>query len=244
MAFFYRLSCKVKNFRIWWFVVLFFTAAVYIASVGDIEYKCSFGGIEFIIAECSQLKHIRYENKTFWANCAGDVVSDLMILSIPVLVLWNTRISRRKKAILLSIFSATIIIMIIAIIRVVVDNTIDREINIAWLCFWGFVEVDAAIIVSCVASLRQMFITSQNRDSHSGATYANPSFDRVLKVSKIVSNRTESRYRGDAEALTSDVVPLSPLTIVHVRHDIEVTSDNASSRADTEKVCGHHTSFD
>lgn len=51
MAFFYCLSSKVKTLRIWWFVVLFCTAAVYIASVGDIEYACSFGGIEYIISE-------------------------------------------------------------------------------------------------------------------------------------------------------------------------------------------------
>lgn len=44
--------------------------------------------------------------------------------------------------ILLSIFSATVIIMVVAIIRVTVDNTYGKEINIAWLCFWSFVEVD------------------------------------------------------------------------------------------------------
>lgn len=58
-----------------------------------------------------------------------------IVLSIPTLVLWDTHIPRRKKIILLSIFSATILIMVFAIIRVVVDNMYDREINIAWLCF-------------------------------------------------------------------------------------------------------------
>lgn len=51
MALFYRISAKVKPLRIWWFVVLFCTASVYIASVADIEYKCSFGGLEYIICE-------------------------------------------------------------------------------------------------------------------------------------------------------------------------------------------------
>jgi hypothetical protein len=63
-----------------------------------------------------------------------------------MLVLWNTCISRRKKVILLSIFSATILIMVIAIIRVAIDNTLNSEINIAWLCFWSFVEVDAGML--------------------------------------------------------------------------------------------------
>ena len=51
LALFYRLSSKIKKFRIWWFIVCFFTAGVYIASVGDIEYKCSFGGIQYIMGE-------------------------------------------------------------------------------------------------------------------------------------------------------------------------------------------------
>jgi hypothetical protein len=63
-----------------------------------------------------------------------------------MLVLWNTRIERRKKVILLSIFSATILIIVIAIVRVAIDNTLNSEINIAWLCFWSFAEVDTGML--------------------------------------------------------------------------------------------------
>ncbi|KAJ5102816.1 hypothetical protein N7532_003345 [Penicillium argentinense] len=42
---------KIKSLWIWWFVIVSCTAAVYIASVGGIEYKCSFGGIEYIIGK-------------------------------------------------------------------------------------------------------------------------------------------------------------------------------------------------
>ena len=101
----------------------------------------------------------------FWANCAGDVITDLMsgliaktrhiyfeltkflvlVLSIPFLVLWRTRISLRKKLILLSIFSATIFIMVTAVIRVAVEMTYDRQMNIDWLCFWSVGEVDVGM---------------------------------------------------------------------------------------------------
>ncbi|KAF4767276.1 hypothetical protein N7455_007004 [Penicillium solitum] len=66
----------------------------------------------------------------YWANCAGDVITDLMILSIPFLALWKTRISLRKKLILLSVFSATIFIMVTAILRVAVGMTYDGQMNI------------------------------------------------------------------------------------------------------------------
>ncbi|KAJ5490165.1 hypothetical protein N7453_010990 [Penicillium expansum] len=198
MALFYRITAKVKPLRVWWFVVLFFTASVYIASVADVEYKCSFGGLYYVLSQCPQLDHIHYENRMFWSNCAGDVITDLMILSITFLVLWKTRISLRKKLILLSIFSATIFIMVTAILRVAVGMNYDRQMNIDWLCFWGFVEVDVAIIVSCVASLRQLFVTSNNQSSSNRAGYHDTN-EPILKKSKEGYSQNLSRSVGDVE---------------------------------------------
>ncbi|KXG45691.1 uncharacterized protein PGRI_034580 [Penicillium griseofulvum] len=243
MALFYRISAKVKPLRIWWFVVLFCTASVYIASVGDIEYKCSLGGIEYIITQCPQPHHVHYENRMFWANCAGDVITDLMILSIPFLVLWRTKISLRKKLILLSIFSATIFIMIVAIIRVAVGMTYDRQINIDWLCFWSFVEVDVAIIVSCVASLRQLFVASQNQSSSARAAYHNTT-DPILKQSKEKSSQVVPGSAGDIESSINDEVPMSPLSIVHVRKDFEVTRIDAGQSAHGDKEGKSQSGFD
>ncbi|CAG8255275.1 unnamed protein product [Penicillium nalgiovense] len=266
MALFYRISAKVKSLRIWWFVVLFCTASVYIASVADIEYKCSLGGLEYIITQCPQPHHVHYENRMFWANCAGDVITDLMsgfickntqilsepfkltlshvlVLSIPFFVLWKTRISLRKKLILLSIFSATIFIMVTAMIRVAVGMNYDRQMNIDWLCFWSFVEVDVAIIVSCVASLRQLFVASQNQSSSARAAYHDTN-DPILKKSKEEGSQDLSRSVGDVESPASDEVPMSPLSVVHVRQDFEVTHANASQSANGEKACRPQTSFD
>ncbi|OQE37851.1 hypothetical protein PENCOP_c009G04926 [Penicillium coprophilum] len=243
MTLFYRISAKLKYLRIWWFVVFFCTASVYVASVADIEYKCSLGGIEYIITQCPQPHHVHYENRMFWANCAGDVITDLMILSIPFLLLWRTKISLRKKLVLLSIFSATIFIMVVAIIRVAVGMTYDRQINIDWLCFWSFIEVDVAIIVSCVASLRQLFVASQSQSSSARAAY-HITTDPVMKKSKEESSQALTPSVWDVESLTNDEVPMSPLSVVHVRQDFEVTCDDTNRSATSEKGCRHQTSFD
>ncbi|CAI7606710.1 unnamed protein product [Penicillium crustosum] len=243
MALFYRISAKVKSLRIWWFVVLFCTASVFIASVADIEYKCSFGGgQDYIITECPQPNHVHYENRMLWANCAGDVTTDLMILSIPFLALWKTRISLRKKLILLSIFSATIFIMVTAILRVAVGMTYDGQMNIDWLCFWSFVEVDVAIIVSCVASLRQLFVASQNQSSSVKAAY-NDTNEPILKKAKEGYSQNLSRSGGDIEAPTNDDVPMSPLSVVHVLQEFEVTRVDAGQSTNGDESYRHQTSF-
>lgn len=51
LSFFYRLSCRIKPLCLWWVIVVVITAGVYIASVADIEYKCSFGGLEYVMGK-------------------------------------------------------------------------------------------------------------------------------------------------------------------------------------------------
>lgn len=68
------------------------------------------------------------------------------VLSIPILILWNTRISLRKKLILFSVFSATILIMVVAIIRVVVNNSLNSSVDIGWLYLWSFVEMGTGVL--------------------------------------------------------------------------------------------------
>ena len=49
LMFFRRLGSKVNGHKVWWYVVLAITIAALIASVGDIDYRCSFNSIEWII---------------------------------------------------------------------------------------------------------------------------------------------------------------------------------------------------
>lgn len=58
-----------------------------------------------------------------------------------MLILWKTRITFTKKLILLSVFSVTIIVMAIAIIRVVVNTSLDEPVDISWLYLWSFIEM-------------------------------------------------------------------------------------------------------
>ncbi|KAF7715903.1 Uncharacterized protein PECH_005760 [Penicillium ucsense] len=235
LAFFYRLSCKVKWLRIWWVMVVVFTFGVYITSIADIEYKCSFESLEYILEHCPQLNHVHYENRTFWANCAGDVATDMMILSIPIMVLWNTKISRRKKIILLSIFSATILIMIIAIIRVAVKASLNHQTDVAWLCFWSIVEGNTAILISCVASMRQLFINAQAKGSREWSSNPTSTGQGVKSPHKITSPVLSISNPNAPSSPESDI-PLSPMSMVHVRHDYEVTRAAANARGAEDYV--------
>ncbi|EED13966.1 conserved hypothetical protein [Talaromyces stipitatus ATCC 10500] len=232
LAFFFRLGSKIQSHRIWWYVVLAVTAAVWISSVADIDYKCSLGGLEDILIQCSDLRHVQYENRTFWANCAGDVITDLLILSIPVLMLWNIRISIGKKLILLAVFSATILIMAVAIIRVVINIDLDRSVDISWLYFWSFIEMGTAIIISCIASFRQLFVTSQNQHLYGKAAYRTP-YQKLPNIGRKGYGPGESgpRGEGNTESQRSAVgATIVPLDVLYVRKEFEVANVPATKR--------------
>lgn len=64
-----------------------------------------------------------------------------LVISIPVLMLWNVRISLRQKLILIGIFSVSVVVMITAIVRVAIVNSVDENLDISWLYFWSSIEM-------------------------------------------------------------------------------------------------------
>ena len=95
-----------------------------------------------------------------------------------------------------------------------------------------------AIIVSCVASLRQLFVASQNQGSSARAVY-NETNDSILKKSKEGYSQDLSRSVGE-----NDEVPMSPLSVVHVRQDFQVTRANPGQSADYGRAYRQETRFD
>lgn len=56
-------------------------------------------------------------------------------------MLWHVRIPLRQKLILIGIFSVTVVVMITAIIRVGIVNSIDENAEISWLYLWSNIEM-------------------------------------------------------------------------------------------------------
>jgi hypothetical protein len=205
MLFFAKLGNKLQNFKLWWWIVLVITIGAYLGCIGDIQYDCTIPhrNFAYIAQHCSTPSAITWVLNTLYANAGLDIGTDILILSIPTLILWNTGVPLKKKIILLSIFSATIVIMIVALIRVLVVNSGDMAPEIAWLYFWSSVEVGTAIIIACVASFRQLFVAARDPGSsnnNSGGSSRSPfrffgaSFGRSTKGSTKGSDGNSGKF--------------------------------------------------
>ncbi|OTB08910.1 hypothetical protein M426DRAFT_18309 [Hypoxylon sp. CI-4A] len=162
LFFFKRLGQNVDKQKYLWWPIFAFTAASYFVCVGDIEYKCLAPSLEVIIATCSSDANIDFTIITFKVNCALDVVTDFLIMIIPITMVWNTRLRWRKKLALIGIFSLVIVTMIFSIVRVLVTSKLSRQPDTSWLYLWSSIEQCIAIIVACISAFPRLF-TQSNR---------------------------------------------------------------------------------
>ena len=181
LFFFRRLGSKVRGIQVWWWVVLVVTGLTWVASVADIDYQCALSDYMYIVTKCPTLERVHFQNRTFYANCAADVLTDILIVSIPVLMLWRVRIPLKQKLLLMAIFSVTVVIMAVAIIRVAVVHENDQNADISWLYLWSGLEAATACIIACVASFRQLFTSAaQQKPQHKAAASPQGSSQRGL----------------------------------------------------------------
>ena len=69
------------------------------------------------------------------------------VITIPILMLWNVKISWRNKLALIGVFSLTIIVIIFSIVRVAVVSSRNTQADITWLFMWSNIEM--AVCKSC-----------------------------------------------------------------------------------------------
>ncbi|KND94611.1 hypothetical protein TOPH_00772 [Tolypocladium ophioglossoides CBS 100239] len=241
LVFFRRLlgSKTTREGKIGWWVICALVVAGWVACVADIDYKCTINDNTYILTQCPRSHHIYYQNRTFYANMAADIATDLLVMSIPLWILWNVQIPRQKKLLLAGIFSVTVFIMVVAVIRVVlVKGSTDQLQNasIDWLYMWSNVEMGVAIIVACLASFRQLFIFKKHASP--GAKSPQSSWTERIAGSRLHFLRLTSKKStesqddlavtaGSERAYSSDPASRNytvPLDSVHVSHTIEVSS--------------------
>jgi hypothetical protein len=164
LLFFKRLGTQITSYLIFWYFVLFITVACG-ATIGLMDYKCIFGSLEYTMRNCNHGSN----NKRYFdiqkISVILDVISDVLSKSIvslvshtssltvvvicfPVVILWNVRVSLRKKLMLSCTFGLVALTIAVTIVRGSVfggtykkfDQNKMRNLNVGWMWFWTFIE--------------------------------------------------------------------------------------------------------
>lgn len=167
-----------------------------------------------------------------------------LVITIPVLLLWNSRISWKKKLLLMSIFSLTVIVIIISIVRISLIISSANRGDISWLYLWSNIEVVicmfshlctlmlslsltlepfTAIIVACLASFRQLYVKSDKPGRIQAGSYQ-PLWGNSFGGR---SSYTRQVLRLETPSKPDSTEKIAPLDAIHVGHRTSVLSTSA-----------------
>ncbi|KID92671.1 hypothetical protein MGU_00260 [Metarhizium guizhouense ARSEF 977] len=238
--------------KIWCWVVGILLLAGWVSCVAMIDYKCSANDIKYIMAHCAGRSHVEYQFRTFYGNLAADIVTDLLVMSIPLWMLWHVRIQWPKKLFLAGVFSVTVFVMIAAGIRVALVRTSTtgvKHTSIDLLFIWSEVEMGVAVIVANLASFRQLFVFSRNRNPSGGKEYDATS-NRNHQFRPFESSNPSLQGRNRSEngliGLTDFQAPqiyspsqhnTTPPDSVYVSHAIKVSSHEWTPEVQDSRRC-------
>ena len=106
------------------------------------------------------------------------------VISVPVILLWNVRISIRRKLALGGILCLSICTIMISIIRLAGGGAINGRLDQSWILFWYDIEAAIAIIIVSVTAFRALFVAHQAMKYRSPAEKGSTSWNFWSKKSK------------------------------------------------------------
>lgn len=159
LFFFRRLISRLRNLNIWWWFAVTLTIVAGFVSMAASWLTCPYFTAEGLLLSCAGLSAEHRTVRDTAITTAMDIMSDLLVLSLPVSLLWKVRISVRQKiglglSLCLSCFMVIVTIVRIAGIRLRGSNTVD----IVWLAFWQQQECSIAVLMMSVSAFRSLFI--------------------------------------------------------------------------------------
>lgn len=95
---------------------------------------------------------------------AADILTDFLVLSFPVVLLWDVRVGLRQNLALGLSLCLSLVMIIVAIVRIAGYRTINGEVDIVWLAFWQQQESSIAVMVVSISAFRALFV-ARSRNS-------------------------------------------------------------------------------
>ncbi|KAF2007058.1 hypothetical protein P154DRAFT_558970 [Amniculicola lignicola CBS 123094] len=148
-----------------------------------------------------------------------DIASDIMIVSIPILVLRHTTLKRSTKFSVAFFLSLSIFMVICALIRIA--GVIPGKLHVpdtTWRMFWTQTECSVAIIMASITALRTLFVETQKNSLY-----------RIRSRYGVPLERNSNLHRGGMGGLAAD----------KVTGDIELLTIPSSAHTSTRPLARH-----
>ncbi|KAH7216979.1 uncharacterized protein BKA55DRAFT_585241 [Fusarium redolens] len=110
---------------------------------------------------------------SFYVGAAGNILTDILIMALPIPVLRSLKLGRRQKWILMSVFCLGIFTCLISLVRI---KFLNIGTDITWhnveSASWSVSELCCGIICACVPTLRPLLSGHERGSSYNQSSYA------------------------------------------------------------------------
>lgn len=162
LFYFRALVNRLYKMEIWWWctlVVLVPTAAV---SIAGSFIACPHTGSSYLVDCNSSPAFLRREHGILDCLVVLDIVTDFMLISIPVIVLRTASLGLRRKLSIAVVLCLSLFMIAIALVRGVSARVTGTENQQIWICFWVQVEAPISVIAACPIAFRNLFLLNHN----------------------------------------------------------------------------------
>ncbi|GIJ87376.1 hypothetical protein Asppvi_006282 [Aspergillus pseudoviridinutans] len=177
LALFWLISDGLPHYRRVWWGVTTFAVLAYIGCWLASVLNCHPPSDYFRFGKCTKPIDIRGSVISICYSTAVDILTDLMIMYLPLRILWKTKMNLHQKLGLATVFCLGFIIIAAAIIRAVAI-TGKAYSDQAALAVWGIAESSISMIVGCLPPFKT-FITSHSSSANYNYNYNYNSSERA-----------------------------------------------------------------
>ncbi|MCJ1372174.1 hypothetical protein MMC20_003396 [Loxospora ochrophaea] len=111
----------------------------------------------FFFQTCTASSLVTREAIYLDATVCIDVVTDILVISIPTALLWKVSLDFHRKLTLGAVLCLSIFMIVIAIVRVTSAKLPGSVTDSSWIFFWQSIEAAIAIIMVSLTVVRSLF---------------------------------------------------------------------------------------
>ncbi|MCJ1261008.1 hypothetical protein MMC22_000872 [Lobaria immixta] len=174
-------SCVLINARklqTWWWCTFIITIPCAVICMCTEFMVCpAFGGR--ILEVCVSETALKRQIKVLYVVVVLDIFTDVLLMSIPILLLWSVKINRRRKFGLGSLLCLSIFAIITNIIRASGHKLNNGQDDVVWVLFWLEMEACVAVIANSMTAFRSLFAATTSRIKNSPQRQEKPTGIRM-----------------------------------------------------------------
>ncbi|MCJ1283213.1 hypothetical protein MMC26_002541 [Xylographa opegraphella] len=156
LLFFRRLLERTgKLQQYWWFAFIITIPCAVVCMCTEFIVCPAFG--DRIMETCVSPTAIKRQVAILYTVVVLDIFTDLLVISIPVLLLWNVKVNIRRKIGLGCLLCLSIFAIITNIIRAAGHKLDNGQSDVVWILFWGEMEACIAVMANSMTAFRSLF---------------------------------------------------------------------------------------